>query len=288
MTSSFTKKKLTATLTLVSKTFDGKSNTKVIEGLRMNAEIRKEGLPAKGTMNLTIYGMLESDMNALTTLSFAPMRIHYNKIRLMAGDDSGMAVAFQGEIVTANANYSSAPDLSFKISAAEGYYSSIATSLPKGFKGGASVANIMKTLATEMGYSFENNGVNSVLSNPYLVGSAMNQAASVASAADIEFEIDDGVMFIAPRNKPRAGTAPLISPETGLKGYPTFDKNGLALQCIYNPNLRLGGQFVLRSAVPVANGTWRIHGISHNLSSEDPGGSWLTSIKSCPFGLGML
>lgn len=285
MSESFTKKKLVAVLSLVGKsTFGEGANTKIVEGLRMQADIRKEGFPAKGTLDLNIYGMPENDMNALTTLAFQPMRVYYNQIRLLAGDDTGMSVAFQGEIVEAHAAYGSAPNAPFKINAVEGFYTAIATSQTKSFKGGTQVASIMEQLAAEMGYSFENHGVTGVISNPYLVGSAYTQAATLANAANIEFGIDNGVMFISPRNKARAGSIPLISPETGLKDYPTFDKNGLRLQCLYNPNIRLMGSIAVKSAVKVANGTWAVHGLGHSLSCEDPSGSWVTTVNASKWG----
>lgn len=286
MSTSFTKKKLVAVLSLVGKsTFGEGANTKVVEGLRMQASIRKEGFPAKGTMDLSIYGMPENDMNALTTLAFRPMRVYYHQVKLLAGDDSGLATAFQGEIITAAAAYNSAPNLPFRITAAEGFYTAIATSRPRSFKGGASVASVMEQLAKDMGYAFENHGVKGVVANPYLVGSAYTQAAQLATAANIEFGIDDGVLFIAPRNGPRAGEVPLVSAATGLKGYPTFDKSGIHFECLYNPALRLNGLVRLESAVKPANGTWRIFSLGHNLSSEDPGGQWVSQVHVTPLGL---
>lgn len=281
MSSSFTKKELVAYLTLADKTFTGTaSNTKIIQGLRMMADVKKGGQPSKNTLKLKIYGMKEDDMNALTSLAFKPMRVRKNLIKLQAGDSFALSTVFEGEIISAFVSYSSPPNLVFKIEAAAGYYPAIATSQQKGYQGGVAVASLMQTLAQEMGYSFENNGVASVLASPFLSGSAMTQASMIADAADLEWGVDDDVLWIAPRNKPRAGAAPLISKETGLMEYPTFDKNGLKFSCLYNPGLKHGGLCVVQSIVPVANGTWRIHGIEHQLASEDPGGHWVSKVHA--------
>ena len=285
MSSSFTKKSLIAYLTLAGATFDGENNTKIVDGLRMDAEIKKGGHPAKNTLKLKIYGMPSADMDALTTLAFKPMRVKKNLIRLQAGDSGIMTTVFQGDITAAYASYSSPPNLLFHVEAAEGYYPSIATSRSKGFKGGTSVVQLMQNLAQQMGYGFENNGVDSILASPYLIGSSMQQASALAEAADLEFGVDDGVLFIAPRNRPRAGEAPLISAETGMKEYPTFDKNGLKFTCLYNPGLKLGGLCVVQSKVPVANGTWRIHGLDHTLSSEDPSAKWESKVHATQPGM---
>lgn len=278
MTASFSQKKLIAYLTLGAGELGG-GNTKVIDGLRMQAHVKKGGQPSKNELRLSIYGMLEEDMNALTSLSFKPMRVRKNLVRLTAGDASGMAVAFEGEVTNAFAKYSSNNPV-FHVEAAAGYYPAVATSQAKSHRGGVSVSQLMRNLADEMGYAFEDNAVNSVLDSPYLCGTAMQQAAMVAEAADIEWGVDDGTLFIAPRNKPRKGTAPLISPSTGLVGYPTFDKNGLKFRCVYNPGLSLGGLCVVSSAIRAANGTWRLHMVEHELSSEDPGGKWESRIHA--------
>lgn len=277
---SFTQKRLIVNLTL-SKGSLGTSinNTKTIDGLKMDASIKKSGHPSKNTLHLKIYGMLESDMNAFTSLNFKPMRVKKNLIQVMAGDSLGMSVAFEGEISSAFSSYSGHQPV-FSIEATAGYYPSIATSKAKSFKGSTSVPLLMKNLADEMGYAFENNGVTSVLSSPYLSGNAMSQASMIAESADLEFGIDDGTLFIAPRNKPRSGRAPLISPDTGLEEYPTFDKNGLKFMCLYNPNLKLGGLCVVKSKVEAANGTWRVHGVEHDLSNEDPSGKWVSKVHA--------
>lgn len=279
MSKSFSKKSLVAYLTLGAGTLEGSNNTKIIDGLRMIAHIKKSGHPSKNVMRLKIYGMLENDMSAFTSLNFKPMRVKKNLIQLLAGDPSGMAVAFSGEVTSAFSSYSSHQPI-FTLEATAGYYPAISTSHAKSYRGSTSVALLMKNLADEMGYSFENNGVTSVLDSPYLSGNAMSQASMLAEAADLEFGIDDNILFITPRNKPRAGTAPLISPDTGLEEYPTFDKNGLKFKCLYNPGLKLGGLCVVQSMVRAANGTWRIHGIEHELSSEDPGGKWHSKIHA--------
>lgn len=282
--SSFNQKILQANLTLTTGTFGtGKGNTVQLSGLRMDAEIEKGGHPSKNKAKLKIYGMLESDMNMLTTIpakSGKALAVHKSLIQILAGDPFGLAVAFQGEITGAWASYQSPPNLFFHLEALEGFYPAIAPVVPKSFKGGTSVSSIMASLADQMGYAFEDNGVTVQLASPYLHGTAYQQAAAVAAAAGIEFGIDDGTLFIAPRGSARKGHAPLISAATGLMEYPVFDKKGLKFSCLYNPGLRLGGLCAVQSVIPVACGTWRINGLHHQLESENPGGKWLSKVSA--------
>jgi hypothetical protein len=281
--SSFTQKILQIRFTLTSGTFDGMNNQVTLDGLRMECDIEKGGHPSKNKGRLKIFGMLESDMNKLTTVptkAGKPLVVHKNIVQVLAGDASGLTTAFEGEISAAWASYQSPPNMDFVVEAIEGYYSSIAPIGPTSRKGSVPVATLMAGLAAQMGYSFQNNGVRTVLSNPYLTGSAWQQAADLTAAANIEFGIDNGVLFIAPRGAPRNGTAPFISPTTGLKEYPVFDKKGLKFETLYNPSIILGGLVVIQSAIPVACGTWRIHGLKHKLSTLMPNGKWETSCEA--------
>jgi len=281
--SSFNQKILQANLTLTKGTFDGSHNTVNLTGLRMEAEIEKGGHPSKNSLKLKIFGMREHDMNMLTTLpakSEKPLAVHKSLLQLLAGDQFGLATAFEGEITGAWTSYQSAPNLEFSIEAIAGFYPALAPVKPKSFQGSASVANLMKALASQMEYAFENNGVTASLHNPYLAGTAMQQAAAIADAANIEFGVDDGTLFIAPRGVARKGQAPLISASTGLKGYPIFDKKGLKLTTLYNPGIKLGGLIVVQSSIPICCGTWRVHGLNHHLTCEMPNGPWDSKVSA--------
>jgi hypothetical protein len=279
--SSFTEKIITVNITLSSGTFDGtNSNTVSLTGLRVDCKIEKGGHPSKNKAKIKVFGMTESQMNQLTALAFKPLAVRKNLIQVLAGDANGMSVAFAGSITGAWANYHSPPNLYFSIEALTGYYPAIAPAAPMSVKGGSSVADMMATLAQQMGYTFRNEGVTTQLSNPYLSGTAYQQAEALADAADCEFIVDDGELVIAPRGAARTGTVPLLSKDTGMKEYPVFDKKGIKIECLYNPAIQLGGLISVKSAVKAASGTWRVNGLTHELESEKPNGRWESIIKA--------
>lgn len=278
---SFTEKLLTASIRLATGTFDGTHNTKLISGLRMKLTVKKGGHPSKNEATIHIYGMLEPDMNKLTTLSFRALQVSKNHITMSAGGVNGMNTVFMGEITEASADYKSAPNMGFHIKAMEAFYNSVAPVGPQSAAGGQSVSSTLSWLAGQMGYTFEDNGVTAQLHNQYLQGSAYDQAAHVADAADCEFGVDNGVLFIAPRGTPRKGTVvPLISAATGMKGYPTFDKKGVKVECLYNPNIKLGGLVQVNSSIQVARGNWRVNGLEHELECLTPNGKWETKFTA--------
>lgn len=82
-------------------------------------------------------------------------------------------------------------------------------------------------------------------------------------------------LAIWPRNQTRAGTTPLISPATGLVGYPKFRDQGMSFRCLFNPALKLGGSIKMQSSIQPASGLWYIVGpLVYNLSAQMPQGPW--------------
>jgi hypothetical protein len=148
-----------------------------------------------------------------------------------------------------------------------------------------------------MGLTFENSGVSGVnLSSPYLPGTLRDQAQKAADAAGVNLYIDDGqspptgdqssgnttggTLAIWPKNGSRGGEIPLISPETGLVGYPTFTDSGVLVKCLFNPNLKPGGQFKLKASVLPNEAIWNIRYLNLELDANTPGGSWFSVIDA--------
>jgi len=278
--SSFTQKILEAALTLGSGSFGNNAgNTVTLSGLRMKAHIEKGGHPSKNECKLRIFGMKGDQMNALTTTAFQPLVARKNLLRLRAGDSTGLAVAFQGEITAAWAVYHEPPELYFMVQALSGYYPAVTPAQPRGFRGATQVASAMASLASQCGYSFENNGVDTVVANPYLYGSPFQQAAQLAEMAGLEFGVDDNTLWIAPGNGARKSAVPIISKDTGLIGYPVFDKDGLKVSALYDPAFQIGGVVEVQSVVPSANGLWRLHMLEHELDAQLPGGKWESRMR---------
>jgi hypothetical protein len=284
--SSFTKKVLQAWVTLGEGDFGADTgNTVIFSGLRMSAEIEKGGHPSKNKAKIKIYGALRSQMNAVMPKTHKPLAIRKNLLAIFAGDEGAKPdLVFRGEITNSHQSYQSPPNLDFVIEAASGYYHAIAPATPKSYQGSTSVAEMLGTLAHDMGLTLENMNVDVHLASPYLSGSAYQQAAQVADAADIEFGVDDGVMFITPRGQVRSGTVPLISKDTGMKEYPIYDSKGLKLLTLFNPAIQLGGAIKVVSQVENATGVWRVHGLKHHLECEHPGGAWLSNVQASYIG----
>ncbi len=150
---------------------------------------------------------------------------------------------------------------------------------PKSYPGPTGVHEIASEIAASMGYACEKYGEDTILANPYLAGTDMDQMRSCAQAARINYTIDRGKLVVWPADGSREGNLIAISPQTGLIGYPAFTGSGISLRSLYNPDFSVGKRVLVTSAIEVANGEWTITGLSHHLEAEVPGGSWLSQVK---------
>jgi hypothetical protein len=136
----------------------------------------------------------------------------------------------------------------------------------------------MGQIAQLMGLQFENNGVNSQLSNSYLYGSPRDMYNKIRRHADIYATIDRGTLAIWPKfqNRTSAGSAITISPTDGtLIGYPAFTANGMMFTGLYNSGFAIGKQVTVQdSQITQANATWNVYNVNHNLESQTVSGKW--------------
>jgi len=257
------------------------ASTVTLSGYRAVVTIVKQGLGAFGQAEIRIFGLDFNIMNQISTLgsSYLQATQRRNQVVINAGDAvNGMAQVFSGTIVMARADFTAAPDASFVILAQTGLYFAMKPVSPLSFSGSVNVATIMSNIAAQMGIGFENNGVSVILNNPYLPGTAYQQAAAAARAANINWTIDaeTGPLAIWNKGQSRGGKIPLYTPETGMIGYPSYTQNGITVRAIYTPgnDPLMGGQVQVQSSLQPATGNWIVYAATYELASQMPGGDW--------------
>ena len=275
------KKQLRFVITLATGTFGASDNNVImLQGFRASVDIDKAGGMQNGTLRARIYGVKQSDMNGITTLAWKPSTLLIrNKVRVYALDGATEALVFAGNIVNAWGDYQSIPEVFLHIQAQAAVDAQLIPVPPRSFKGVTDVATVAGQIAADMGYIFENNGVTAQLADVYLANTGMEQMRDLVRAAGCDMYLDDDVLAITPKNEPRAGDIPLISPQSGLVGYPTFDASGVYFQTLFNPAITFGGRIKLQTDIQQANGEWIVNGVAHRLESERPGGAWFSNIK---------
>jgi len=283
----FGKRRIDVTISLGQGTFGDENGPDVtLSGLRAKATVVTYNGDAQGQLQLRIYGLPLSMINQLTTIGPVMAERRNNKILVAAGIDGGpMSTVFQGTIDTAFGEFQGAPDVVFNVTALSAAIQAVKPVNAISYRGPTDVASIMQTLATTMGFAFENNGVNVQLSSPYFSGTAYQQTKACAQAANIYFTIDRGTLAIWPKTAARSSDAVPVSPSTGSNGYPAFSGNGIVVTTEFNPDFQLGGRVDVTSDLTVACGIWNIFSVVHELESESPGGPWFSQVGCYRIGI---
>lgn len=281
---SFTKKKLRVRFVLGQKEphfDDSGNNTVTVDDLRITASIQSYG--AMPTAKLMIYGLSESVMNKLSKIRWNTDDVKLNFVRLEASQDDGESyvIVYEGVIQYAYPNYGSAPDVMLTIDSTSGLDHKIRPVEPLSINGDVDVANAIEQICRKMSLRLENNGVSAKVSSPYLPQTALDQVMKLCEAANADFFVDFNTLAIMPKGQPRDILIPVISPSSGLIGYPTPTMTGVKFQCLFDPAIRFKGLVDIKdSVIEPANGRWLMMGITHYLESEVAGGRWLSEIDA--------
>lgn len=292
--SGFKYRKIDVAFTLGKGAFgeDGTENTVTLTGLRVSISVVRSGGGFYSQAEIRIYGMDLSDMNKLSTLGKPVIQDRFNAIGVSAGDEGGpMRIVFQGNIKQAWADFNGMPNVPFIVLAFDAGLLAVKPIPVNSYSGAADVATVLEGLCKQLGITLENNGVSSIVSDPYLHGAAADQIKDIITAAipRVNFIFENvgasgGTLAIWPAAGKRAGTVPLIAPETGMVGYPAFTENGIVIKTGFDPTIKFGASIEVRSDVKPACGFWQPFSISHDLEAETPGGAWFTTLQCNPFG----
>lgn len=257
--------------------------TKSFTGLACKVSVQKLGLPDKNKASISIMGLSYDDMATATTIAQQPFMFARNHIAIWAGEQGqSLTRIFSGNISSAWADFNTAPDPTMKIEAMTGGFASLMSQAPMATSGETKAADVVQQMAATSGFSFKNQGVDSALSNTVLSGSPIEKAKAAADQVGADLIIDDEEMILLPKGEARqtAGGTILVSPTTGMIGYPTFGNMTLSFKCFFNPNIQRGGLVQVESIVPKASGEWRVSKVTHNLTAYDPkGGPWETVVE---------
>jgi hypothetical protein len=270
-------------------------NTVKVTGLRSNVAIAMASAPGLSTCVGMIQGLTPDIMNSLSTLGTpADQYRNNNEVTIYAGDGgNGAPVVFNGLLRVCYQDFNAQPETALHFRASPMTAAGFAPLPPLSFPGGADVATMMAQIAKMLGLNFENNNVQVKLSNQYLAGTPLQQARDLAEAAGIFMHIDPQTKTLAiwPQNGVRAGGTPLISPDSGLIGYPTYSDSGISFRCLYNPTIKFGGQVQIKNAtdpatgksvLPTTDGIWTVWQLFVDLSCQIHNGPWFSEVSCLP------
>lgn len=285
----FTAKQLRVTLILAgaNAVFPGtNSNTLIIDRLRVSARVQAVARLAT-QCELSIFGMRQADMNALTVVWANPPIILDHVVIVEAnstGKADGWVQVFKGTIVEAQPNYSRQPDVPFSILAVTGYFVKVnpvaPTSYPEQTDIGAVADDIVGRMGEPWTLTVADGSNDVILSNAYFSGTLWDQLAQACAAANCDFYVVGDEVLITPNGQPRDQRVTVVlSPQSGLVGYPQFERSGLNVSALFDPAFGCGAAIEIQGEPANAVGRWYPYALSHELESIVPNGRWFTNLQ---------
>jgi hypothetical protein len=170
--------------------------------------------------------------------------------KVEAGDDqSGLTMIFGGQILKAMPTFNQQPDVSLFVVGVSSRILQLKPVPPNTFDGTTDAARSPQTIIKPAGLTLENNGVDVKLRSPYFPGATWDQIRSLCRAADCFFAHDLGqerLRDLAPDDH-RQGEPVVISPTTGMIGYPRIHLASIKVRTLFNPSLVVGPRFKVES-----------------------------------------
>lgn len=256
-----------------------------LEGLRCSAVITNPGgYSAFGQLQLKVFGMTLEQMNQYSSTGTNMVAVQDQSVTVSAGNFGGtLNQVFSGTLISSYIDFSSVPDVSFTCAAVAGYYNKAAPSAPNTYPGAQNAEDIIASLASAIGYTFNNtNKAHFVLQNQYTSGSIIDQIQQVARAASLPIVIENNSVTIWPNDGTRDNIVIELNATTGLVGYPSYWEAGFIVKSEFNPVISNGRTINLTSTLPKANGQFPVQYVTHEISTLSPEGPWFTTSKLSP------
>ncbi len=259
------------------------TNTVTLSGHRTSVHLTNTG----GTANyatIHIWGLNQSTLNELSQLGMIYNQVRQNSVIVSAGDSiSGMTPVYSGTTYLSYADYNQQPEVPLIMTCFGGLDEATINAAPSTFSGVTDIVTLMSGWAALMNKTLEIGNIDPTkykLANPYYGGNTWSKIQAAARDLNVVAQIDGDILAVWPKGGSRnLTTIPLISPTTGLIGYPTYSSTGYAIiKHLFNPLVRIGGTIKLQSGIlpsTLTNAFWDIYRLDLNLESLVPHGDWM-------------
>lgn len=263
-------------------------NTLTLNGLRAFAQVNQANIPSGGMAMIRIQGMTLDHINTLTQAGLY-YKFRHNLVGIQAGDEGGqLTTVFTGVIYEAYPDFSNQPDVAFVILASPSNELQLKPAQAISFNGATKITTALQKIIQPAGLMLEANNVDVVLASPYFPGTVWQQILRAVKAANIFAHLDapSKTLAIWPKSGQRDKSVPMISPDTGMIGYPEFMQNRIKVRTLFDPKFvgcGPGVPILVQSQLSAANGNqWVLNEVTLNLSSESPGGPWEMILQASP------
>lgn len=263
----------------------GDIDPKTGRSLRCKFDVERGDSESNNTATVTLYN--------LSPQSLACLEQDNCVLELQAGYDGDLSTIISGTVSFFETVHEGS-DVATEISVVDGLVSSRDTNLSFGYSGSVNGMKILSDAAAKMGCSilFSPSCKFPAFNNFSFVGSAISLFHQVSGASNCNFSIQNGIVQVCAANEPITVSAYVLSPDTGLIGWPERLYNsastsnadngntsvrktqiGWKVTFLMNGHIQVNDVVFLKSAL--ASGTFRVAKIDTSGDSEGTGeGSW--------------
>lgn len=327
---SFSRKQISVTFNIALPGGTTKSLT-LESDCRIKAIVTHAGMSTGSELELEIWGMSLNDMNMLSYVANYPnaenprtVNQSNSTVIVRVGDyGKPLTTLFMGLLTEGSADLNGGEPV-FRAHAMTSMILAGILPDPISYRGPRSVVSILSDICAASGYQLIDHGGwdrHATLTNTYLEGTTLQRIQKVVedcchgtynftplSVRDNEGTSSSiglvevwGPTYGGATKGADEETVPLISVETGLVGYPTYNRAGVSFTCLLRPDIayyqpiKLDGKYVPAGWVTDNNGLnqqgqkvstgpwtgiWLPTSITHEVTSEIPGGNWHTFVDA--------
>lgn len=267
-----------------------------IETLRCVFKVTKHLKPDPNTIELKIYNLTEDHRKALENIPARPDNVTLaklvsdltapNMVRLEAGYEDGMSQIYLGEVRAAHSAQEGA-DVVTMVTSGDGEKDVQVQRINVPLGVGTPVDTALRAIVTALGCgegnlekvigSIKLSGAAEMFpAGGVLYGSAADELDAFCKAANLDWSIQEGKLLLLDRGKAQAGTALVLSSNTGLIESPTVDSKGIVTaKTLMIPDM-YPGRAVVFDAKSLKGG-YRVEECSYQ--GDTHGREWYIEIK---------
>ena len=189
----------------------------------------------------------------LADLTISAIEKEFSRVALQAGYQSNMGIIFDGSIKDTRLLKGHGIDRVFEILAADGdkayNWSVVNTTLAAGSRPGdrlQACQAAMDKKGVAAGF-IPDMGGNPLPRGKVMYGPTRNFVRQEANNNDMAWSVQDGKMQLVPKSGYLPGEAVVLTSATGLIGSPEQTKDGIQVQCLINPRLKIAGRIKLNN-----------------------------------------
>lgn len=324
---SFSRKQISITFNIALP--DGSTDSLTLESdYRIKAIVSHAGMSVGSELELEIWGMSLNDMNRLSYVANYPNaqnprtvdQSNSTVIVRVGNYGEPLTTLFMGLMVEGYADLNGGEPV-FRAHAMTSVLLAAVVPDPISYRGPRSVVSILSDICTAAGFQLIDHGGwgrHSTLHNHYAEGTTLDQISGTIEACGGTFNLVPAYVPQVSGQIPMRGTVevwgptyggvaknkteqtvPIISPKTGLVGYPTYNRAGISFACFLRPDIAYyqpinleksdtpagwiaGSGGLNRQGQRIAtgpwNGLWLPVSITHEVTAEIPGGNWHTFV----------